>query len=84
MSFSSLHAELELFSIIMPKITLRAGMTIAFSLMPIGSKFTWMGNDGLFIVKMSDFSAEAYNGNGAWSVIDGHFKTDTLVTFWEI
>lgn len=60
----------------------KAGATVAFSLIPVGSKFSWMGNPNIN-VKTSPFSAESYNGMHQWSAIDGHFAVNELVTFWE-
>lgn len=66
----------------MVKLDLVAGATVAFSILPIGAKFSWLG-DTAINVKVSDFSAESYNGLYAWSAIDRHFRTDSLITFWE-
>lgn len=57
-------------------------MTVAFSLLPIGAKFSWLGTTSIN-VKTSDFCVESYNGMFAWSAIDKHFRTDTLVTAWQ-
>jgi hypothetical protein len=58
------------------------GATVAFSLLPVGSKFSWIGNPNINI-KTSAFSAESYNGMFQWSAIDRHFRVNELVTFWE-
>jgi hypothetical protein len=60
----------------------KAGATVAFSLMPVGSKFSWIGNQAINI-KTSPFSAESMNGMYKWSAIDKHFTVNDLVTFWE-
>lgn len=59
-----------------------SGATVAFSLMPVGSKFSWIGSPAIN-VKTSPFAAESYNGMYKWSAIDRHFSVNALVTFWE-
>lgn len=61
---------------------LKPGATVAWSLLPIGAKFSWIGSPTIS-VKTSDFSAESYNGMYSWSAIDRHFNVNDLVTFWE-
>lgn len=60
----------------------KPGATVAFSLMPVGAKFSWIGNPNIN-VKTSPFSAESVNGLHKWSAIDMHFMVNDLVTFWE-
>lgn len=64
------------------KQPIKAGATVAFSLLPVGSKFSWIGST-IISVKTSDFSAESYNGMYKWSAIEKHFEVNALVTFWE-